>query len=258
MTDLTDFPPRPEGVRISGTEERGWGMGWPNCQENKQVTVARDDGLRLPVHRDIASIVAILMAETERRGYDIDPSHTGGFVCRPIRGTNRPSNHSWGLAVDINWQRNPHRDVLVTDMPSWMPDLWWRYQFFWGGWYRTRPDAMHYEFIGTPNDARSLTETALTEFADLAGQIAPLQSTKPSPTSFEKYVTGIDPGHRQLRLGSAGDDVKFVQQAIGLAGNQLDGLFGEDTAAAVRDFQMVHSLVPDGVVGQRTWSVLLH
>lgn len=257
MTDLIDFPPRPDGVQVNGAENRGWGPGWPSCQQEAQVKITRDDGLRLPVHQDIAEMVALLMAETEQRGYDIKPDHTGGFVCRPVRGTERPSNHSWGLAVDINWRNNPHRDVLVTDMPFWMPELWWRYRFFWGGWYRKRPDAMHYEFVGTPADAGALTEQARVEFSSLADHVLIDEPTPSSPGDFEQYVTDIEPGQRHLRRGSAGDDVKFVQSAVGIPDEQVDGLFGLLTQTAVREFQKANSLTPDGVVGPLTWSALL-
>jgi peptidoglycan hydrolase-like protein with peptidoglycan-binding domain len=36
-----------------------------------------------------------------------------------------------------------------------------------------------------------------------------------------------------------------------------DGIFGPLTARAVTRFQQAHRLVPDGVVGERTWVALL-
>jgi hypothetical protein len=49
---------------------------------------------------------------------------------------------------------------LITDMPAWMPDLWNAYGFRWGGDYINRPDAMHYEFMGSVADAARLTQVA--------------------------------------------------------------------------------------------------
>ena len=34
------------------------------------------------------------------------------------------------------------------------------------------------------------------------------------------------------------------------------GMFGPKTEANVREFQRVHNLVPDGIVGPKTWAVL--
>lgn len=248
--DPSLYPARPPGVTVGGTAGRGWGPGWPDCPRAEQVTIRRDDGLRLPVHRAVAELVTMLLAETERRGYDVEPGHTGGFVCRPIRrpegstAPQRPSNHSWGLAVDINWRRNPHRDRLVTDMPPWMPTLWWDHLFFWGGWYRARPDAMHYEFLGTPEDAVTVTERARVVMG--AGLDVQAEDTAQDR-----------PGSRTLARGSDGADVSALQHALGFVGDDVDGLFGRETQEAVRQFQRERGLVDDGIVGPMTWAEIL-
>lgn len=144
-------------------EARGWGKGWPACSAGPIVTLVRSDGVRLPVHTKVKELIALLINETERRGYNVLPGDSWGYACRAIRGTNVPSNHSWGLAVDINASANPMQSTLKTDMPSWMPVLWERYKFRWGGHYTGRKDAMHYEFMGTPGDAEYLTVLARKE-----------------------------------------------------------------------------------------------
>src|SRR5207244_479516 len=98
--------------------------------------------------RDVASIVAFLFGETEKRGYRLRTGQCWGYCNRAIRGGTAPSNHSWGLAVDINAPANPMGRRLVTDMPEWMPKLWRDWGFGWGGDYLSRKDAMHYEFLG--------------------------------------------------------------------------------------------------------------
>lgn len=149
---------------------RGWGPGWPNCQYSKWVTITLSNGQRLSVRGEISFLVKGLCEETMRRGYGLVNGWCWGSACRAIRGTSTASNHSWGLAVDLNAPNNPMSSKLITDMPRWMVDLWERYGFRWGGRYRTRPDAMHYEYMGTPADAKRHTDQF---FADLA---------KPSPT----------------------------------------------------------------------------
>lgn len=58
----------------------------------------------------------------------------------------------------------------------------------------------------------------------------------------------------------AGDDVRIVQQTLLNAGfnpGRVDGVYGPDTANAVRTYQKVHSLSVDGIVGPETSDALL-
>jgi peptidoglycan hydrolase-like protein with peptidoglycan-binding domain len=56
-----------------------------------------------------------------------------------------------------------------------------------------------------------------------------------------------------LRRGATGDLVKTVQKKIGV---DQDGNFGPNTEAKLRIFQRDHNLVPDGIVGPKTWAEL--
>jgi len=70
---------------------------------------------------------------------------------------------------------------------------------------------------------------------------APQTSTKPSTTS------SIKPSTRE------------IQQALKNAGfyqGSVDGKAGPLTSEAVREFQRVHGLKADGVVGKKTWAKL--
>lgn len=57
-----------------------------------------------------------------------------------------------------------------------------------------------------------------------------------------------------LKKGSRGNDVKVLQKALHL---YEDGIFGALTEEAVKQFQSANGLKPDGVVGDKTWSVIL-
>ncbi len=62
-----------------------------------------------------------------------------------------------------------------------------------------------------------------------------------------------------LYWGSSGPDVSNVQSRLrdwGYYSGPVDGVFGNDTAAAVRDFQSRNGLGADGVVGPSTWAAL--
>jgi peptidoglycan hydrolase-like protein with peptidoglycan-binding domain len=56
-----------------------------------------------------------------------------------------------------------------------------------------------------------------------------------------------------LRRGMKGDLTRLVQRKVGA---NVDGNFGARTEAAVRAFQRGRGLVPDGIVGPKTWRVL--
>jgi hypothetical protein len=167
-----------------------WGNGWPNCTRANIVTLVRADGLRLPIHRELADLVSLLMDLTELGGgYDIVPGWTWGYACRAIAGTNQPSNHSWGTAVDINAPVNPRRRPLTTNIPREVRELWKIHGFRWGGDYTTStPDAMHFEFMGTVADARAIT-ARLRRFLELAGP--PPQQRPPATAPGEKGRTMV-------------------------------------------------------------------
>jgi putative chitinase len=54
-----------------------------------------------------------------------------------------------------------------------------------------------------------------------------------------------------LKKGSTGEDVKKLQEKLGLA---ADGVFGSGTELAVKGWQSTHGLTADGIVGDGTWS----
>ncbi len=56
-----------------------------------------------------------------------------------------------------------------------------------------------------------------------------------------------------VRLGSQGEWVKKLQEALGL---KVDGIFGPATEAALKTYQQEHGLTVDGVAGQNTYRAL--
>jgi hypothetical protein len=80
-----------------------------------------------------------------------------------------------------------------------------------------------------------------------APALAPTPAAEPAPQ------TGGAAGRPTLRRGSRGDLVRELQTKVGV---DVDGAFGANTEAAVRDFQRAHGIVPDGIVGPDTWEAL--
>lgn len=86
---------------------------------------------------------------------------------------------------------------------------------------------------------------------DFRRQVAAIMGgTAPLP----RIIPAIDGQNRPtLRRGDEGDLVKLIQTRIGI---MPTGEFDGVTEAAVRAFQRNNSLVPDGIIGPRTWATL--
>jgi hypothetical protein len=126
---------------------------------------------------------------------------------------------------------------LITDFPHWLPQLWWEYRFFWGGWYSNRKDAMHLEFLGTTAEAKALTERAKRE----------LHGGKDVPYPFY--------GEDSKRVRKAQRQLK----SLGFDPGEVDGVYGDDTKKAVRDFELSRGRLKahaDGYFGPLTWKLL--
>lgn len=75
-----------------------------------------------------------------------------------------------------------------------------------------------------------------------------LGKTPPPP------IAAADAGNRPtLRRGMRSPDIARMQTLLGL---KADGVFGAATEASVRAWQRSHALVPDGIVGPRSWELL--
>lgn len=77
-------------------------------------------------------------------------------------------------------------------------------------------------------------------------------------------IQTLYPGY-PIRRGDSGDAVTVIQREINTISRNypaiprvdVDGVFGESTERAVRTFQEIFDLTPDGIVGQATWNKLV-
>jgi LAGLIDADG-like domain len=129
------------------------------------------------------------------------------------------TGNSWALAIDINSLANPYQFPRRTDMPTWMPLLWNRYGFAWGGNYNNdgsngKADSMHYEFMGTPADADAMTALASSE---LTGEFVPVggsgSSRKDDPVAVIPITVAADNTFRSAVMAEAGGDSIVVARA---------------------------------------------
>lgn len=215
-------------------DARGWGSGWPECDRSSwtPLSVLSVQGrlIRLPCHRvgskdgsvafeeevdfpgsvreEIHELVSLLLQVSERRGFiNLQPGWCWGGGCRAIKRsdgtlTDTPSNHSWGLALDINAPENVFGGATHT-IPAPMARLWNTYGFRWGGDYPDTKDWMHFEFMGTPADARAMTEQARDDLEEEVEGLTPEQER-----TIRRMATFLDTLSDELgRLGGEDDDV---------------------------------------------------
>jgi peptidoglycan hydrolase-like protein with peptidoglycan-binding domain len=89
-----------------------------------------------------------------------------------------------------------------------------------------------------------------------SGVEAFMNGTAPVPTLIPPVEPAGSNGtgpRPTIRRGQTNDFVRGLQTKLGLP---ADGVFGPLTEAAVREFQRQHALVPDGIVGPKSWRVL--
>ena len=148
------------------------------------------------------------------------------------------SNHSWPLAIDINWSQNPFHGSTTSwgphDMPRYFVDAYTAEGFTWLAQY----DPMHFE--------RYQIDDAVAP----RGHTGPLtlSASPPWPGRYLRY---------RADLLMQGPDVavwKAQLEKRGAGGMDETPIFGTGADAATRAFQRAESLTVDGVVGPDTWA----
>jgi N-acetylmuramoyl-L-alanine amidase len=118
-------------------------------------------------------------------------------------------------------------------------------------------------FATEPDDPGTFggaTEAAVRRFQRKRN--LPVDGTVGDDTWHEIVEAGYSLGDRALYLrypSMRGDDVRLLQNALnrlGFDAGREDGIFGERTERAIRDFQRNAGLVSDGIVGPTTLSAL--
>lgn len=121
-----------------------------------------------------------------------------------------------------------------------------------GGGHAVEARAAKYGVVKTANKDRSWTH-----WAALPGVLSEETPVVSTPITGGDIVT-IELS--TLRKGDKGQEVKTLQRLLNSMGytcGGVDGIFGDNTLAAVKSFQKAERLNIDGVVGKNTWTALL-
>jgi len=142
-----------------------------------------------------------------------------------LSATPGKSVHGWGHAVDVSigMPPKPFGQSVLKWFKANAPGM---------GWHLGRPadEPWHWVYRGG------------------AGSTGGQQGEQASTAESADADTG------ELRNGSSGERVRFVQECLKIA---VDGDFGNQTEAAVKAFQTANGLTDDGEVGPKTWARLL-
>jgi hypothetical protein len=192
-------------------DARGWGPGWPHCSVHPVTLNVGGASFPGGVAPQIHDLLVLLLSESEKRGLvKLHPGWCWGYGCRPITGSNTvPSNHSWGLAIDINAPLNRYGSSSHT-IPASMGHLWNQYGFRWGGDYSGNKDWMHFEFMGTPGDAKNETDRARHDFGQEGGDEltkAEKEQLDQAWAFVQQVERSLGPRKKEAPAGAAGERV---------------------------------------------------
>jgi len=152
----------------------------------KLRVITSPSGARFTVADEHADKFGGLVKDLEAAGIRINPNASGGYNPRNIRGSNKPSNHAFGRAIDVNWDENPMGQPGKIN-PEVARSIAAKYGMTWGGDWKNRPDPMHFEVAGVPNVP--VSQRAFTRVAGVQ-QTEPSTTGTPQPMASYKNVGG--------------------------------------------------------------------
>lgn len=118
--------------------------------------------MTLTVHKKLAEEYKAVFEDMYKIKFRIKASQTAAYVWKNIEGTGTISQHSYGLAIDINWNDNPcfyNTNVDVSNgyggykpgvnkfsVTKEVINIWKAHGFYWGGDWSGKKDTMHFSY----------------------------------------------------------------------------------------------------------------
>lgn len=152
---------------------RGWGRPDQAGFEAHNITRITAGGIAVRCNVGVSKLFTVMLNDLAKHYPLKAQADDWGYCYRPIRGYEDRwkrthdyrylSNHSWGLAIDLDAAKNPmttntraaHEIVKSVVDPILAK---YRNRIIWGGEYNSaRKDYMHFEFVGTRRDADILS-----------------------------------------------------------------------------------------------------
>ena len=222
--------------------------GWPANRDPRAIGVVPFEvaGVKFPQGVKDGDVKTVLSFVAHQFHTTVEELHEGwcwGYDYRPIDGSTSLSNHSSGTAIDINAPEHPlgkvgtfsARQVAAIGKILTVCGGVVR----WGGNYVGRKDEMHFEIVGTAQ--------AVARLASRLGTPAP------TPVHLvQKGDSGEEVTHYQQFLH---DTFPAYKDSVDVKPGEVitvDGDFGDQTEAWVKEFQKRTDLDDDGIIGPLT------
>jgi hypothetical protein len=194
------------------------------------TTIRSPKGVPFSVATPYAQPFLGLITDLENAGYPINAPTSGGYNRRVIAGTNTPSEHAFGRAIDVNWDQNPHGSATFSIPPDLAHQLSQKYGMTWGGdWQGGTKDAMHFQIAnGQPVPMAPPNTVAPTPGSPPAvdtGPPAVAQPGAPGTNTGDVDLASVFKAHlqalqaRQAMLGTA---IAGQGQGMGFGLGQID------------------------------------
>ena len=158
MTDITLVTP-PHGMAnvrktfgdFKYTELSGGNVDVDDLWEKENLVLLKNvcgTGLNIRLHKLISSNFESTLAQAIKTCPNYKIRMLGGYCPRhKMHDIKRElSTHSWGIAFDVNWDKNPVSSKLITDLPKEFVNIFVSSGWNWGGNWKGTKDSMHFQF----------------------------------------------------------------------------------------------------------------
>lgn len=184
----------------------------------------------------------------------------GAYNHRMVRGSSTKwSNHAYAAALDLNALENAL--YAKGNMPDFIVDAFCRQGWMWGGWYKDRKDAMHFEAVDNggrkpkserpvwPPIAHFFSEPVAEEFQAEEPEVEPAES---QPSADKAVVAARATAGAVAVVPVAGT---IAESVLGSASDVADQVttVADKSGHVIAAAQQVVSIPKPGF-----WNVLLH
>jgi hypothetical protein len=205
------------GAATSAKSQNGWTVVEKSGTDSYQVPGSK---VKLRVRKgDVATVLLDVAAWFDQNIEDIDKgADDWGWSVRKISGSSTYSNHASGTAIDLNAEKHPMGVATSKGLSSQQINeirgiLKSRYKgvIRWGGDYKSRPDAMHFEINKDSAAVKSLAQSFKSPSKPIPTTTKPPTATTKPPTATTVPPPTVPPEESQGEEDSSEEEMGPVE-----------------------------------------------